>query len=223
MTVASRLILSLAIAAVAISYLLFSPSEREIPTHARFIKVTNDMQFLSVWQGPWHCVYDKKLNLIWEVKRDDESIHDGYWSYSWYDGQFGHADQGDCYFEASHCDSQDLIRKTNQARLCGSAEWRLPTPDELRSLIQTPNSPGQPHIASDFFPHIKNGDYWSGEAGVPLPKSFKREKLGATAVNFHSAETLSLPYANAAFVMLVATPSIPLSLAQSRAEPVTLN
>ncbi|GEK10266.1 DUF1566 domain-containing protein [Pseudoalteromonas sp. McH1-7] len=223
MNITSRFILTLIIVGMTFACLWGEPPKRKAPAHSRFIKVTSDMQPLSAWQGPWHCVYDKKLNLIWEVKRDDESIHDGYWSYSWYDGNTGIADQGDCYFEASRCDSQDLIRNTNRAALCGSTMWRLPTPAELRSLIQTPNSPGSPHIASDFFPHIKNGDYWSNAADAQLPRAFRGKKRGAVAVNFHTKESLSLPYDNAAFVMLVATPPIQLSTALSGNEPITLN
>ncbi|WP_105167951.1 Lcl C-terminal domain-containing protein [Pseudoalteromonas sp. T1lg23B] len=198
-----RFLISVLIVAVAGVYVIFSDTIIEPIAHPRYTKITAQGKALSPWQGPWACVLDHQHNLLWEVKTDDESIHDGYWTYSWYDHGLGKANFGDCYFEDARCDTQDLIRHTNQQALCGQNNWRLPTEYELASLIQPPKRPGQPYIAYDYFAHIKKGDYWTSKAKVKLQQQFAHLKQGAKAVNFHSGEVVSLPYRNAAFVILV--------------------
>nr|WP_194709983.1 DUF1566 domain-containing protein [Pseudoalteromonas sp. S16_S37] len=197
----------------------YSHAPSILPTpHARYTKIAATGAPLTPWQGPWACVFDSQLNVLWEVKTDNESIHDGYWTYSWFQQSKGQANFGDCYFESQRCDTQDLIEHTNIQGLCGQHNWRLPTEQELASLIQSPSRPGRPYIAHDYFSHIKKGDYWTSQSDANLSQQFKHLKLGAKAVNFHDGTVNALPYRNAAFVILVSplTKSHPLSQISSR-------
>ncbi|WP_054015263.1 DUF1566 domain-containing protein [Pseudoalteromonas sp. R3] len=208
----ARLLMSLAAVLIVASVLWLDPATPVAQPHPRFVKLDENGSPLSPWQGPWSCVLDTTQQLVWEVKTDSENIHDGYWTYSWYlsddlrisDQARGEANLGDCYFEANRCDTQDLINRTRQAALCGLTQWRLPSAQELSSLVQPPARPGHAHIAQDFFPHMKHGDYWSGDHSQPLSGHYRRFKQGALAVNFHTGKQYSLPYRNAAFVLLVA-------------------
>ncbi|KZN44023.1 DUF1566 domain-containing protein [Pseudoalteromonas luteoviolacea] len=200
----NRIIWSVIILSALIAVCLFPQKKPKLTQHQRFTKITSTGKTLLPWQGPWACVLDSQNGLLWEVKTDSENVHDGYWTYSWFDGQKGKSNFGDCYFEPERCDTADLIRHTNQQSLCGQNNWRLPTAPELISLVQGPSSPSQPHIATDYFVHIKRGDYWSSEHGIPLPAQYRAKGLGATAINFHFGKSYTLPYRNAAFVMLVA-------------------
>ncbi len=177
----------------------------ESPPASRFIKINREGLPIDNWSGPWQCVFDQKTGLLWEVKTDDESVHDGYWSYSWFDGNTGVANGGDCYFETSRCDTMDLLRRTQAANTCGATDWRLPRARELMSLINRQTKPGEPTIATDFFPQTKRGDYWSGEHGQPLTGVFRHLGKGALAVNFQEGKVVTLPYRNAAFLRMVAT------------------
>ncbi|MFC3031700.1 DUF1566 domain-containing protein [Pseudoalteromonas fenneropenaei] len=177
---------------------------------ARFFKVTTQGQVLAPWQGPWHCVLDSHTGLLWEVKRDDESIHEGDWTYSWFDGQNGSANQGDCYFRAERCDSADLIVASNHSALCGVTDWRLPTSRELDALRVAQDRAHQPQLAEDYFRFIKDGDYWTADHALPLTGIYQRQGLGARAFNFYQWQSSILPYRNAAFVMLVANAPKPL-------------
>lgn len=179
----------------------------EPPTASRFVKIDRNGKPLSPWAGPWQCVCDQQTGLLWEVKNDDEGIHDGYWTYSWYDGEKGVENSGDCYFEKDRCDSADLIRRANIEQTCSADNWRLPNVKELNSLVYQDTKPGQPKIDKNFFPQTKHGDYWTSEAEQPLSGVFKFLYKGATAVSFIEGKEIQLPYRNAAFVRLVTTDS----------------
>lgn len=200
--------------------------EPPLPVDNRLLKISADAKPLHNWDGSWACVYDRTTQLLWEVKTDSENIHDGYWSYSWFDGEHGQANLGDCYFEANRCDSQDLINRTNyhlplsaattanhsdintkplkkNGTLCGQSDWRLPSADELASLVDTTVPTGAATINRYYFPHSKRGDYWTANKQQPLIGVFSHQGMGATAINFASGERVNLPYRNAAFVRLV--------------------
>jgi len=168
----------------------------------RFVKIDSKGEQLNAWQGPWSCILDLEQNLLWEVKTDNENIHDGYWTYSWLDDDSGVSNNGDCYFKKDRCDTLDLIQGTNKEQLCGLTGWRLPTLYELQSLIVENDRPGENKISTDYFPQIKNGDYWTSQNKIQF-KRLNKHHLGVSAINFNEANHLILPYHNAAFVILV--------------------
>lgn len=177
------------------------------PPDTRYIKINMQGEKLSSWSGPWSCVFDSKTGLLWEVKTDDESIHDGYWTYSWFDGSEGVSNQGDCYFEQTRCDTLDLIKRANQEKTCGIDTWRLPTSKELLSLVKRRTNPGAPKIAKDFFPQTKRGDYWTSDKQQKLSGAYQHLGKGALVINFIGGTVMKLPYRNAAFVRLVSDDS----------------
>lgn len=184
-------------------YLYQAPTTPIQKADQRFYKVDRNGKALSPWQGPWSCVYDKQQKRLWQVKTDNESIHDGYWTYSWFDGKRGVENAGDCYFEADRCDTLDLIQHVNAQSLCGLKQWRLPTHQELTQLITKNDRFNENSIATDFFPQMQRGDYWTSDHSVPLNKHYQALKEGAVAVNFQQRTSPVLPYQNAAFVILV--------------------
>lgn len=173
------------------------------PLPSRYVKIDAQGEAIDDWAGPWACVLDRETGLLWEVKTDSETIHDAYWSYSWFDGETGHANGGDCYFEPERCDTLDLVRRTNKQGLCGLSRWRLPTSDELASLVSEQGRPGQAKIAHAYFPHTHKGDYWSAEGKQKLSGHYQHLQHGARTVSFLDGTMSSLPYRNAAFVRLV--------------------
>lgn len=198
-----RLIAVLVFMSALVGYARYLPEPVHAAKLSNFTKVGSNGKIMGAWQGPWACVHDSATGLLWEVKSDSESIHDGYWTYSWFDGNEGVANWGDCYFEKDRCDVSDLIRRANQEKTCGREDWRLPTGSELMSLVSHDARPGEPRIDKGFFPHTKKGDYWTIDSGKPLTGTFAHLKTGADAVNFGDARLVTLPYRNAAFVRLV--------------------
>jgi hypothetical protein len=199
-----RLVLSLIVLAVLLSSLtVFRADLPPSITEGDLVKLNAQGQPLAPWQGPWACIHDTTTGLLWENKTDNESIHDGYWSYSWFNEDTGHPNGGDCYFETERCDTQDLITRTNQESLCGVTGWRLPSKTELSRLLKPQDRPEAPQLRTDFFQQIKAGDYWSAQGSVPLKGHYQHLVQGASAIDFYQGRFHNLPYRNAAFAILV--------------------
>lgn len=196
----------LGFALLIISGLIYAGFNQPAPptrADAPFIKISAHGEPLDIWAGPWSCIYDPGKGLLWEVKTDAEDIHHTSWTFSWFNKNLGAENSGDCYFEAKRCDTEDLLRRANKKRLCGSDGWRLPTANELSSLVNHAAQPGEAVIDGDFFPHMQRGDYWTRDHGQELAAIYQHLGSGALAVNFIDGSITALPYRNAAFVILV--------------------
>ncbi len=122
----------------------------------------------------WSCVQDNVTGLIWEVKTDDNGLHDKDDEYTWYNtdpttngGADGYANNdGDiCYgYDSSDsstfCNTQAYVHRVNAAGWCGASDWRMPTIKELKNLVHHGRS--NLTIDIDYFPNTKSNLYWSG-------------------------------------------------------------
>ena len=114
----------------------------------------------------WSCVKANKTGLIWEVKTNDGGLRDWDNSYTWYDPSQGgdqYKNGGSCTGGAS-CDTTGYVTAVNAVGLCGHKDWRMPTIDELKGIVDTSYSPT---INPTFFPDMhstaQNGVlFWSG-------------------------------------------------------------
>jgi hypothetical protein len=114
----------------------------------------------------WRCVLDKKTGLLWEVKTSDGGLQDASQTYSWYmpqsrlNGGFpGYENEGICTLQL--CNTQSYIDAINQMQLCGISRWRLPTREELRSIVDYQIKYPGPTINKNYFPGTVSQFYWS--------------------------------------------------------------
>lgn len=127
----------------------------------------------------WSCVKDNVTGLIWEVKKggDDnggnEGLHDADDRYNWYStdasnnsGYNGYRNDDrdichgyDVVDASSYCNTAAFTARVNIQGLCGAHDWRLPTIDELGSLVNYQAK--SPAIDTNFFPNTKSSYYWS--------------------------------------------------------------
>jgi hypothetical protein len=134
-------------------------------TDERFIKLDAEGEPLHSSATTWDCVLDRKTALIWEVKSTQGLRHREN-TYTWYNPNpqtngdaAGFRNGGHC--TGSECDTQSYIEAVNRQGLCGFHHWRLPSREELRSLVNYRLRPPNPTINNGFFPQSLPRFYWS--------------------------------------------------------------
>ncbi|WP_019600843.1 DUF1566 domain-containing protein [Teredinibacter turnerae] len=179
-----------------------------------YSKISSTGKTLSESAKEWHCVRDNVSGLMWEAKvsADDQNgnggLHDADDRFTWYSGQVaanGGAvgewnqkyDQCAGYNKSSpatYCNTGEFVERVNAAGLCGYTDWRLPSLQELQSLVNFGVS--RPAVDGEFFPHTQNDFYWSSSPVVGKPTS-------AWAVSFQFGYSAPLQRNNSRFVRLV--------------------
>ena len=136
------------------------------------IKKDNNSAELITQTERSECVFDKATSLTWEVKTSDGGPRDANQSYSWYEanpnsnGGFpGYRNRGKCY-NSSSCDTAAYQAYVNKIKLCGRSTWRLPTREELRSLVNYQIIYPGPTIDKKAFPNTISQFYWSSTANA---------------------------------------------------------
>lgn len=134
----------------------------------------------------WGCVRDEVTGLVWEVKDESAgSLHHSNFAYSWFSSSpstigagvnGGKAGAGNCNISdtsLTKCDTEEFVQRVNEAALCGASNWRLPTRNELISLVDYGfNDSGfrQRNAAIDvkFFPAARPAQYWTSSPAIQL-------------------------------------------------------
>lgn len=138
-----------------------------------FTKLDANGAALPAGATTWSCVRDNVTGLIWEVKTNDGGLHDRDDSYNWYDtnpetngGFEGYANYSGAICSgcsasdpASWCNTQAYVARVNAAGWCGASDWRLPTLDELRGIVDY--SCYNVAIDTNYFPDTQSNWYWS--------------------------------------------------------------
>lgn len=148
-----------------------------------FTKLSADGQPLAIQNQPWRdggseadgsqwrCVRDNHTQLVWEVKSDNpDALHYAGFDYTWHNpdpAQNGGFEgyPGAEYCAESLCDTTAYVASVNEQRICGISEWRLPTVNELLSLVHS--SRQDLAIDVDYFPNTQPSHYWSSQAYAP--------------------------------------------------------
>lgn len=115
----------------------------------------------------WRCVRDNHTGLLWETKSSQVGdLHYGGDTYSWYSantttngGRAGGQDLGSCGH--APCDTQGFIKQVNTEKLCGSTNWRLPSPVELLSIVD--QSQINPPVDTHYFPNLSFNAHWTNQ------------------------------------------------------------
>lgn len=143
-----------------------------------FTKLDADGIPLPASARNWSCVKDNVTGLVWEMKTNDGGLHDSGHTYTWYNTddskngggvavREGKANGGDC--TESDCDTQGYVQAVNVQGLCGANSWRLPTREELRSIVYYSGIYND-MVDRDYFTHsLHNISYWSSSVHAFQP------------------------------------------------------
>ena len=140
-----------------------------------YLKLGSDGRILSHDATEWVCVQDRATGLIWEIKTDDNSLRDRDNFFSWYDpaadrnhGEAGERNGGRCKGRAD-CDTLAYVQAFNQQQLCGFNDWRLPSREEMLTLIDRSTS-NKASINADYFPQTEASWYWTASSNPDKPE-----------------------------------------------------
>lgn len=148
----------------------------------------------------WSCVQDNVTGLIWEVKTNDGGLRDWAKTYTNYDSTTALQINGTVAPLQSEIDaatnSVGFKNAVNSAALCGASDWRLPTADELQSMMDYGVAAPGPTIDANWFPNTKGSVYWSATPYAVVPAS-------AWLVDFRNGSVGSDSRIGAVYVRLV--------------------
>lgn len=160
----------------------------------------------------WSCVRDNITGLIWESKTAvlTTTLHSNNHSYSWYqsdgDGNFDGDESGiaaSC--SITNCNTENFIAEVNAQGLCNFRDWRLPTHNELLSILHLGQT-AAPMIDVGYFPNTTDSLtapvwYWTQDSSAD---GFANEQAqNAWAIDFSSGNDNFLNKSTAGRVRLV--------------------
>ena len=141
-----------------------------ISASAELQKLSNDGEIVAIDSEKWSCVVDNKNSLVWEVKSGKKGVQYALNTYTWFDGESGR-DNGtfskNCYW-GKNCNTLTFIEDINKAELCGYSNWRLPTREELNSIVDYYGD-GDTLIDANFFPNTQMDSYWTSVSVTSNP------------------------------------------------------
>lgn len=148
-------------------------------------------------------VTDAQTGLMWEQKTDDGSIHDKDDTYDW--ATSGVPPNGDAFqvflSELNFAESADGT--TSTGCFAGYCDWRLPTVEELQTILVEPHPCSTSPCIDPIFGPTQAVDYWSRTSlagGIP-------ELLNAWVVGFGDGSVGTIAKSGFACVRAVRTGS----------------
>ena len=136
-----------------------------------------------VSEAPSRCATFADSGLTWELKTDDGGIHDKDNIYRW--GGIGAEKTGKIFFD----DWNDLLNATNGEKLCGFDDWRVPTIDELKTLVTTTGASTtgkSPMIDTSVFPLTLAMPYWSVSTYQHYPEHAQTVDFATGTSNYYT-------------------------------------
>ncbi len=125
-------------------------------------------QTVTYTTTPWSCVRDNHTGLEWEVKSTDGGLRDWFHTYTWYkstgnnDGGGPGVPNGGSCVDNTNCDTEKYVAAINAIALCGYSDWRLPTVDELATIVDSSVPTPGPTIDRNYFPNTRSArGFWT--------------------------------------------------------------
>jgi hypothetical protein len=153
-----------------------------------YLKLDSTGKPIAVTATTWDCVRDNITGLVWEnkvVATNTTHLRSSAHRYTWYStdtanngSNTGSTGSNTCSatLTGSLCNTQAYVAAVNAAALCGKTDWRLPTREELRSIVNYGTY--NPAIDASYFANTQSDWHWSSSSLADIPS-------GAWGVNFN--------------------------------------
>jgi hypothetical protein len=135
-----------------------------------FVKMDGNGVDLVSNATSWAMVRDNATGLVWESKnksdgaKDYTNHHDADNTYTWYDPD-PVTNGGYAGYPGDNTDTSDLVTALNQSKFGGFTDWRIPSREELRSIVDY--SRFAPAINTAYFPlTMVSSLYWASTTGA---------------------------------------------------------
>ena len=132
-----------------------------------YIKMDAQGNYLPDSATQWIVVYDAVTGLFWDVKQEAIDNVQAYGNpndpdntYTWYDSNT-ETNGGNAGTPGEGTDTEDFIAALNAANYGGHADWRMPTREELRKIVDYGRY--SPSIDTAYFPYTQSSYYWSSD------------------------------------------------------------
>jgi len=139
-----------------------------------YTKLDANGNALDVSAVDWSMVRDNVTGLVWEVKTDDDTIHDKDNRYYWCNSNIENS--GYCDRENN---TEEFIDDLNNARFGGYDDWRLPSVYELATLLNSATR--DPAINTTFFPNTSpnlSSQSWYWSSTIQIGNSYDAWSVG---------------------------------------------
>jgi chitinase len=160
----------------------------------------------------WACVRDNVTGLIWEVKTptSDLGLHSSAHTYTWYlseveDDPTGTQTGTNASCSLTECNTTTFVEAVNSQGLCNFNDWRMPSHQELLSLVHFGRATG-PMLDDFYFPHTISSAsgavwYWTNQSSADGAAG--EQSSTAWAVDFNSGNDNFLAKSTAVNIRLV--------------------
>lgn len=128
-----------------------------------FSKISAEGATLPLTAKQWACIKDNVTGLMWENKTLDGGLHDKYRTFSYYSPSFNPNNE-----YATATDATGFVAAVNNQAWCGVSNWRIPTAEELQSIVSLNFLLPGPSIDESFFANTRNIGTWTSS---PLPRT----------------------------------------------------
>ncbi|MDH5547982.1 MAG: DUF1566 domain-containing protein [Gammaproteobacteria bacterium] len=192
-----------------------------IGTSLSFTKLDNSGATLSndhTDTSTWNCTRDNNTGLHWEVKSlAGERAYQKL--FTWFDpnentngGNSGMEDPSACAKPYLESNTLQHIQIANSEQWCGFSDWRLPTIEEIRSIVDygvdTQNKGSWNLLDSNYFPNIIRRHQWTSiSSGIDSERAYGFHLSDGSAEDHTKHCTPTGVFTNSA--MLVRSPDKP--------------
>jgi Protein of unknown function (DUF1566) len=121
----------------------------------------------------WSCIRDNLTGLTWEIKTSNSGLHHQDDSFSWHNttatnniSGVGFADNSGATCSgyvagdpSTYCNTQAYVARVNNNGWCGYQDWRMPSINELSSIISL--NKASPDLYANMFPKGTSKAVWS--------------------------------------------------------------